>query len=196
MPQSTRASSQLTDEAVGLWEPSSETTTFWALARTFPGGIPGLLKGWTNTAAIILAVPVVVLTATGDLDSHALDSLATAYLAAAAALFGVILAGLTVFGAFVAGRTFKVLLDELTRLRDVVTGYYWVAAIAVSSLVATVVLVMLVNATEEKAVWSVAIAVATFLFMSALFNALWLVGFTIRVTLYGAFAEARKRASP
>jgi hypothetical protein len=49
------------------------------------------------------------------------------------------------------------------------------------------------KATPSRAAHSAAAAIASFLVFGALFYAVWLVGFTIRIGLYGVYLERRRQ---
>jgi hypothetical protein len=99
-------------------------------------------------------------TARGKLSASSLETVGTAFIAAGAALFGIVLAGLAVLGAFAGGQAFQTFLGSAKRRRETYTEFYWVAALAVLSVLATVALLCVAAITSNRAALAVAFTIA------------------------------------
>lgn len=170
-------------------EPTTDTTSFLGLIRLFK--LSKLIRGGDNVAVVPLTLLVMIFVAVNDVAQSSLQNIATAYLVAAAALFGVVIVGLSVLAAFVAGRT----LDAINRafpevLLKTYAAFYWVAALSVASIICTVGLILTTSVTNGLVAWTIGAGVATAVFLKTMFGSLWLVGRVIRLAVYGpTFAQ-------
>lgn len=165
-----------------------ESTRFWRAAKRY--GWWNLVGTWGTLLALLAGGSALWLYLAGNLRDDGLKALGVAYISLGAALFGIVLAGLAVVAAFF-DRDYVNQLREAERLDKALFGFWWVAALAVVSLLTSVVLAVVVYATASRGVTAVALTVATVLFVSALLEALSLVGTLMRHGLYRAELEAR-----
>lgn len=163
-------------------------TRFWPSARRY--GFSSLTITWGTAGALLAGGGVLWLYLDGQLKSDGLKALGVAYISLGAALFGIVLAGFAVVAAFF-DRDYVSTLREFGTLEFSLFGYWWVAALAVVSLIASVALTVAVYADAVRSVTAVAVTIATVLFISALLEALALVGTLMRHGLYRAELMAR-----
>lgn len=165
-------------------------TKFWRAARRY--GFRDLVLTWGSGVAVVAALGVLVLYLRNSLGDEGLKALGVAYISLGAALFGIVLAGLAVVAAFF-DRAYVLELRKGGTLDQALFGFWWVAALAVVSLLASVAMTVAVYAKSSEAVTAVALAVATLLFVAALLEALALVGTLMRHALYRAELMARRK---
>lgn len=164
-------------------------TRFWTAARRY--GFRDLLGTWGSAVALAGAAGVLWLFLDGCLADDGLKALGVAYISLGAALFGIVLAGLAVVAAFF-DREYIAELRAAGTLDHALFGFWWVAALAVASLLASVAMTVAVYADASRTVKAVALSVATALFLSAVLEALTLVGTLMRHGLYRAELMARR----
>lgn len=158
-----------------------DSTRFWAVARAY--GLGDLLITWGSAVALVCAGGVLFLFLNGNLPLNGVKALAVAYVSLGAALFGIVLAGFAVVAAFFDD-------DYVSRLREAGTfghslfGFWWVAAITVVAVIASVGLTVAAFANASEPVTAVALGAATTLFVASLSEALSLVGTIMRHALY------------
>lgn len=141
--------------------------------------------------ALVAAGALVWLYLDECIGTAAVKALGIAYTSLGAALFGIVLAGLAVVAAFF-DREYVAKLREAGTLSHALFGFWWVAALAVAALVASVALTVAAYADAARGVTAAVLGVATTLFFAALFEALGLVGTMMRHGLYRAeLAEHR-----
>lgn len=167
-----------------------ERTKFWRSARRY--GFSNLLVTWGSGVAMLAAGAVLALYLHECLRADGLKAIGVAYISLGAALFGIVLAGLAVVAAFF-DRAYVLELRERGTLDQALFGFWWVAALAVVSLLASVSMTVTLYAGSSEAVTAVAVALATALFVSALLEALALVGTLMRHGLYRAELMGRDR---
>ena len=120
-----------------------------------------------------------------------LKALGVAYISLGAALLGIVLAGLAVLAAC-CDRGYVATLREAGTLDFSLFGFWWVSALAVASLLASVGMTVAVYASASEPVVAVVSTLATVLFVSALLEALALVGTMMRHGLYRAELMSRE----
>lgn len=167
-------------------------TKFWRAARRY--GLRDLILTGGSGVAVAAAGAVLALYLCGSLRDDGLRALGVAYISLGAALFGIVLAGLAVVAAFF-DRAYVLELREGGTLDQALFGFWWVAALAVVSLLASVTMTAVVYAKSSEGVTAVALTVATALFVAALLEALTLVGTLMRHGLYRAELMARREQS-
>lgn len=168
------------------------STKFWTVARRYgwcdlivtPGSLLGLLA----------AAGVLFLYLNRDLHGSGLQALGIAYISLGAALFGIVLAGLAVVGAFF-DREYVAALRDAGTLDQALFGFWWVAALAVVSLLCSIALTVVAYTASPKGLTAAAATVATALFVSTLLEALGLVGTLMRHGLYRAEIAAHELQS-
>lgn len=158
-----------------------ESTRFWNAARAY--GLDQLILTWGFAVALVCAGGVLFLFLHGDLPLSGVKALAVAYVSLGAALFGIVLAGLAVVAAFF-DRDYVSQLREAGTLGDALFGFWWVAAITVGGVLASVGLTVAAFAGASEPVTAVALGIATTLFVASLGEALSLVGTIMRHGLY------------
>lgn len=158
-----------------------ESTRFWNAARAY--GLDQLIFTWGFAVALAFAGGVLFLFLHGDLPLGGVKALAVAYVSLGAALFGIVLAGFAVVAAFF-DHDYVSKLREAGTLGDSLFGFWWVAAITVVAVLASVGLTVAAFAGASKPVTAVALGVATTLFVASLGEALSLVGTIMRHALY------------
>ena len=158
-----------------------ESTRFWNAARAY--GFDQLILTWGIAVALVFAGVVLFLFLHGDLPLNGVKALAVAYVSLGAALFGIVLAGLAVVAAFF-DRDYVSQLREAGTLGDALFGFWWVAAITVGAVLASVGLTVTAFAGASEPVTAVALGIATTLFVASLGEALSLVGTIMRHGLY------------
>lgn len=160
-----------------------EQTKFFKSARRY--GVCSLLltTGWA--LGTISACTVLFLYLNDYLRDGGIKALGVAYISLGAALFGIVLAGLAVVAAFF-DRDYVRQLRVAGSLHQSLFGFWWVAGIAVVSLLASVVLTTAIYSNASEPVVGAALAFATGLFVAALLEALSLVGTMMRHGLYRA----------
>jgi hypothetical protein len=167
-------------------------TKFFAAARRYGYSSLLLTVGWL--VGLVSALVVLALFLHDCLADDGIKALGVAYISLGAALFGIVLAGLAVVATFF-DREYVLTLRAAGSLNRALFGFWWVATIAVFSLLASVALTVAVYAGGSEEVIAVALTLSTGLFVAALLEALSLVGTMMRHGLYRAelFAQA---ASP
>lgn len=166
-------------------------TKFWTVARRYgwydltvtPGSLLGLLA----------AAGVLFLYLERDLHGAGLQALGVAYISLGAALFGIVLAGLAVVAAFF-DREYVATLRDAGTLDRALFGFWWVAALAVVSLLCSIALTVVAYTASPKGLTAAAATVATALFVATLLDALALVGTLMRHGLYRAEIAAHETA--
>ncbi len=158
-----------------------EDTRFWKAARAY--GLDQLILTWGVGVALACAAGVLFLFLHGDLPTSGVKALAVSYVSLGAALFGIVLAGFAVVAAFF-DRDYVAKLREAGTLGDSLFGFWWVAAITVLAVLASVGLTVAAFAGASKPVMAVALGIATTLFVASLGEALSLVGTIMRHALY------------
>lgn len=168
-------------------EPASqdfyERTRFWTVARRY--GLSALLLTWGSAFATVAASALVVLYCLDVISVSALKALAVAYTSIAAALFGIVLAGLAVVAAFF-DKQYAALLREHGVLDRALFGFWWVAALAVVALFASIAFIVTAWATRDTVPLAIALGLSSVTFAAALGEALALVGSLMRHGLYRA----------
>lgn len=164
-------------------------TTFVASARRY--GFSALLLTWGWACGLLAAGGTLFLYLHHCLPDDGVKALGVAYISLGAALFGIVLAGLAVVAAFFDRDYVKQLRDAGT-LQQSLFGFWWVAAVAVLSLLASVALTVAVYVKGSEPVVAATLALATGLFVAALLEALSLVGTMMRHGLYRAERIARE----
>jgi hypothetical protein len=165
-----------------------ERTRFWRAAKRY--GFTYLLITWGSVVALAAGGGVLWLYLAHHLPADGLKALGLAYVSLGAALFGIVLAGLAVVAAFF-DREYVEELRSHGRLDGALFGFWWVAALAVVSVLASVALTVAAYASASRAVTAVAVTIATVMFVDALVEALTLVGTMMRHGLYRAETAAR-----
>lgn len=140
---------------------------------------------WGSTAALAATGVVLWLYLDQSLKGQGLKALGIAYISLAAALFGIVLAGLAVVAAFF-DRDYVATLRDAGTLNQSLFGFWWVAALAVTSLIGSVALTVVVYASGGRTATAIALGAATAMFLFALLEALTLVGTLMRHGLYRA----------
>lgn len=158
-----------------------ESTRFWAAARAYGAG--GLVLTWGSAVSLASSAGVLFLYLHGDLPLDGVKALAVSYVSLGAALFGIVLAGFAVVAAFF-DEGYVSRLREAGTLGDSLFGFWWVAAITVVAVIASVGLTVAAFAKASEPVTAVALAMATTLFVASLGEALSLVGTIMRHALY------------
>lgn len=166
-----------------------ESTRFWRAAKRY--GWWDLVGTWGSGLGLLAGGVVLWLYLSHNLSSDGLKALGVAYVSLGAALFGIVLAGLAVVAAFFDREYVEQLRDAGT-LDKALFGFWWVAALTVASLLASVGLTVVMFAWASRAVTAVAVTAATVLFVAALLEALGLVGSLMRHGLYRAELIARR----
>jgi hypothetical protein len=166
-----------------------ESTKFWTVARRY--GWSKLILTWGSLLGGVAAVVVLVLYLNRDLHGAGLQALGIAYISLGAALFGIVLAGLAVVGAFF-DREYVAALRDAGTLDRALFGFWWVAALAVVSLLCSLALTVVAYTPSPKGLTAAAVAVATALFVATLLEALALVGSVMRHGLYRAEIAAHE----
>jgi signal transduction histidine kinase len=164
------------------------STKFWTVARRY--GYCDLLVTWGSLLGVLAAAGVLFLYLNHDLPGAGLQALGIAYISLGAALFGIVLAGLAVVGAFF-DREYVAALRDAGTLDRALFGFWWVAALAVVSLLCSIALTVVTYTSAPKALAAAAVTVATTLFVATLIEALALVGSVMRHGLYRAEIAAR-----
>jgi hypothetical protein len=145
---------------------------FWQAANRF--GARDLVLRGENGVAVVSTASVVVLSATDTLSPDRLTTIATGYLAIGGALFGLVLAGLAVFAAFLQPDYAK-LVTRAGVFPDILFEFVWVAALTVCSIGLAIVVLVQTGATTEDGANSTTIGLSTFFFVAALGSGLRLV---------------------
>lgn len=158
-----------------------ESTRFWTAARAY--GLNNLVLTWGSAVSLASAGGVIFLYLHGDLPLGGVKALGVAYVSLGAALFGIVLAGFAVVAAFF-DEHYVGKLREAGTLGDSLFGFWWVAAITVVAVLASVGLTVAAFAKASEPVTAIALATATTLFVASLSEALSLVGSIMRHALY------------
>lgn len=158
-----------------------ESTRFWKAARAY--GLDQLILTWGVAVALASAGGILFLFLHDDLPLSGVKAMAVAYVSLGAALFGIVLAGFAVVAAFF-DRDYVSKLREAGTLGDSLFGFWWVAAITVLAVLASVGLTVAAFSGASKPVTAVALGIATTLFVASLGEALSLVGTILRHALY------------
>jgi hypothetical protein len=166
-----------------------DRTRFFSAAKRY--GLWDLIGTWGSLLALIAGGAVLWFYLEGWLAGDGLKALGVAYISLGAALFGIVLAGLAVVAAFF-DRDYVNQLREAGTLDQALFGFWWVAALAVLSLIVSVALTIVAYVDASRSVTAVVLTVATVLFMSAVLEALALVGTLMRHGLYRAESMARE----
>ena len=154
-------------------------------------GLGNLLITWGILFALLAGGGVLWLYLADCLNDDGVKALGVAYVSLGAALFGIVLAGLAVVAAFF-DREYVGELRAAGTLDQALFGFWWVAALAVASLLMSVALTVAAYADASQEVEAVSLAAATFLFAAALLEALALVGTMMRHGLYRAELASQK----
>jgi hypothetical protein len=165
-----------------------EQTRFWSTARDY--GFRDLVLTGGSGISLLGAGGVVWLYLGKCIGGDALKALGIAYISLGAALFGIVLAGLAVVAAFF-DREYATTLRQVGTLRQSLFAFWWVAALAVAAITASIALTVGTYAEAARAITAPLLGLATFLFFAALFEALALVGTTMRHGIYRAETAAR-----
>lgn len=158
-------------------------TSFVQAAKSYGG--TSLLLTFGTLGALLAGGAILYLYLDNDLSREGVKALGVAYLSLGAALFGIVLAGLAVVAAFF-DREYVLWLRERGSLRPSFFLFWWVAALAVGALLASVALTVAAYAGHSRPVTATLLTVATVLFVSTLLEALALVGTMMRHGLYRA----------
>jgi hypothetical protein len=166
-----------------------EQTRFWRSAKDY--GLWSLLGTWASALALLAGGLLLGLYLSHEIGSEGLKALSVAYISLAAALFGIVLAGFAVVATFFDPTYVRVLRDARS-LMPSLFGFWWVAALTVASLLLSVALTTALYAHASRTLTAVVLAAATIFFVSALLEALSLVGTLMRHGLYRAEWERRQ----
>jgi hypothetical protein len=127
-----------------------------------------------NWIAAGITAAVVILSATDTLTPDRLALIATGYLAIGTALFGVVLAGLTVVASLLSP-SYTQLVGRAGTLADIYFDFVWVAALTAVAIGFSVVVLVQTGATTEDAANSTTIGLSTLLFFASVGGGLRLV---------------------
>lgn len=158
-------------------------TGFVLMAASY--GLRDLLVTWGSFFGLAAAAGVGYLYIKDILSDEGLKVLSVSYVSLEAALFGIVLAGLAVVATFFDPR-YTEFLRKSGALKDTLFLFWWVAALAATSLLASVALTVTSTVGAAKGINAVAVILATLLFVSALIEALALVGTLMRHGIYRA----------
>lgn len=111
----------------------------------------------------------------------------------AGGLFSIVLAALAIVAAF-GQSPLVVELQRVGRWQNVLFLFFWDSALAIASIVCSVVLALTPENEVTASSLSVLVFVALFLFFYAIFAALQLVGVVLRLALYHAQYQVNKSA--
>lgn len=158
-------------------------TRFSVLAVNY--GLDPLVRTWGSFFGAVASTGVGYLYIRDILTNEGLKTLSVSYVSLSAALFGIVLAGLAVVATFFDPR-YTEFLRRSGSLKNTLFLFWWVATLAVLSLLASVALTVTSAVDAAKAINAVAVVLATFLFVSAVIEALALVGTLMRHGIYRA----------
>jgi hypothetical protein len=176
------------EPALGATPPSDgedfyERTKFWAAAKRY--GARNLIATPGSAVALAAGGAILWLYLDRSLTGDGLKALAIAYISLGAALFGIVLAGLAVVAAFF-DRDYVRRLREFGTLDQSLFAFWWVAALAVVALLVSVGLTVVAYVGAERGITASVSTIATVFFVSAVLEALALVGTLMRHGLYRA----------
>ena len=164
-------------------------TQFRNAARDF--GYRNLLLTGSSISPLIPAIAAGVLFGLHKLAAGDAVTIALALVSIAAALLGLVLAGLAVVAAFFDPEYVRT-LSQRGSLRGALFLFWWVALVAICSVTSSVVLLVTAQATSSRGALAATSAVAAYFFFFTLFETFALVGNVLRHGVYRAEIVRRR----
>jgi hypothetical protein len=164
----------------------SEQVRFLHQARLF--GWARLLKSRGLYTAGLLALPFVVLVAVDQVRSAEVVTIVVAFLGLAAALFGIVLAGLAIVGVFF-DRDYAVIAYRSKLLEKSLFLFWWVGTLAVIAICTASLTLLLALVSHCAALLAPAVGVSAFFFFATLLESLSLLGHLMRQGMYRAAVQ-------